>query len=315
MLTNYTELVAGTNYFEFAGYPKYKNDDRGMTGSRMFRVHGSVVQHFIAAMRGCPFLEQGPESLPGFPMCLCQTADAEPMKNTKGLASAFTGGGTTPTNPGLMTSEWWQVSCYFEASGMLSYDFAGEALSLPNGNLGWLGNSTPVVGQSLVTVVPAGEMQMVRKGQAKLVADEIMAKVGMVNNAAFSPLQVDMDWRQRNQIVDPVPIYTSVQVTQSIIPPHCALFLGTSAEPVFCPRGFQSFNITYKFALRPEYAPFDKFFRVQKAIKGAGVSGRWEHLYVKGTARGLGGEGTTPQTTVTGQFEPYPPTDFAPIFI
>lgn len=310
--SRYPELTS-SSYSEMKGSPRITCDDRGVTGERTFKVHGSVLQKFLAAVRGSPKKEDPPDSLPDFPAIMCVRASAVPMENARGLVTNPDGSATgkfsddrkTPTNPLRMTSEWWIVTAGYEATLSFSYDFAGEAISLPTNKLAWNDEpGTPIVGQSIVTILPAGELQIVRKNQPQLVRSKIDKKIGTVNNADFSPLLVDQNWRNRVGIGSPA-IYSDQDLRDAVIPEGSAVFLGASSNPAFDPLGGLFYDVTYKFGIRPDFAPWNYYFRVSKAIPTNGPAGRWDRLYVT--------EQSGEELSQT-EFQPLPPANFDELF-
>jgi len=331
MLSTYPELIAGVNYFECAGSPEINTEERGITGTRTFRVHGSVLGVFKRGMKGSARLHDSPEFLDtaeSLPSIMCVAANAKPWRNTRGLRTKFTTLGVevpispaiyaddpagpannqlgAPLNKGLMQSEWWEVTCRFDALFGVQYDFAGEALSVPTGNIGWLDDDAPIGGQSIVTTVPASELQIVRRAQPLLGQTKINRTIGMTNAAVFNPFRIDMAWRASIGIVDTRPIYTPAQLEDADHAIGTVLFLAANATPVFDAANELTWDVTYKFALRPNYAPWNHFFRVERSIESSSPGGRWERLYVK-----------TPDgdSTLQSYFVPYPPVDLGALFV
>lgn len=300
MISNYGVLSG--KYFELAGSPTFSADERGLTGVRRFRVAGSVLSTFVRAMKGSPYLEQPPEQFPDFPLLFCVSATGKPMEKVRGEQSRFTGPSKTPIDPTRMSSEWFEVECRFEQLISFSYSFASEALTLPTSGLGWAGDPAPIDGMSIATTVPLTELQITRKNVPQWVPKRIQEAVGKVNNDVFNPISIDLSWRRKvglGALPNPYPTST---IKDADIARGCALFIGADATPVVDAAGRIGWDAVYKFALRPEYAPWNRFFHPIRATVGSSIAGRWESLIL------------TSETSST-IFEPISEIPFASIFL
>lgn len=300
MIANYPSLAGKIS--ELAGSPTFTCDERGLTGVRNFRVHGSVLQTFVLAMKGCPNLEQAPESYPGFPSLFCCSASGKPMPHVKGDPGKFTNGGKTPRNPMVMTSEWHAVECRFEHLLSFSYSYAYDQVLLPDKlQLTFQGSSASFAAEQAATIIPLTELQIVRKGIPQWIPKKIQDSIGKINNAPFSPIDVDRAWRMRVGLGSLPNPYTESQIKDAIVPAGCALFNGADAEERLDAAGRLSWDACYKFLLRPDYAPWNTSFRPDRATPAGSQAGRWEQPVL-----------TTP--TSSQLYEPFLKIPFGNIF-
>lgn len=316
MISRYAEL-AGTitdssgqvveKWSEIHG-PRFTCDERGLTGERSFKVYGTLLAPFVAAMKGSPHREDAPEAFPGFPTLLCVSATGEPLfKGVKGAKEDFTSADlSVPRDKKKMSFEWFKVDCRYEVPQTFSYDFASEQISLPGRGFMWPGETTPLPGDVPVGSLPAIELCMSRKGVPSLKVNFLASSIGKLNAGNFSPIEVDLDWRNRVGLGRVNP-YTSDVMRDTLIPPKCAMLVGARAKPTLDPLGRIGWDIDYKFAVRPTYAPWDTFYHAAKALVGASAAESWDNLVVITSTDANGNQ--------TGElFDPYPSINFGELF-
>lgn len=315
--------MKGTNFpynvelRELEGSPTYNIGEGGVYGERTFKVKEGLLSSLILALRGNPFTKDAPSKFPLNPQMLCTSIMAQPFPGTRGNPTKFLNP-TTPENPTQMSYEYWRVTARYQVPTVVTYRQSAEVITLPSGRLQFGTGATkePIPASGVVRTVNQFDLTVTRRNV--LYYPKTVAKyVGAVNSVAFDPFAVENAYRETltwdysvPKLVPNGDAFNPTTVPAGSGTQHaagCVLFLGvTNAQAVVDAFEIVTWDVTYSFVVRPDYAPWNKFFRPSAAVSDAYADRAvpWQELNVV----------TDPSTGATSTYKPYPSLDLAQLW-
>lgn len=315
--------MPGTDWYELHGSPILNIDEKGAHGVRLFRVKARSRIALIRGLRGSPIRRLPPDQFPELvsengnqKRLFCIAVNMTPFKGARGDPDQFNkdahGNPLYPKNPHEMTSEWWMVEARYEVPVTIDYTMAGEFAHFPTAALHFFspeGEQQVIPAEGIGTVLPHMELSITRKNVATWNPDQTSLLLGCINNADFSALNIENAWRSSMDLPD---ITYGLGAGQFLPvaphPPGTVLYLGSTPTMLIDAWGDPTWDISYKFAIRPAWAPWNKMFNHLAAQVGATKAELWQDVYF--TIEGSAG----PPSTAEQLYTPYLPADLMGLF-